>query len=90
MTIGLLLPVGVFTARDHGAGDHAGCAAWLKHGREMALLAGGGAFLLLAALSTQLHRFGQPAEVVADGGVTHVTRERETITDLMAREAMLP
>jgi MATE family multidrug resistance protein len=63
--IGLLLPVGVFTARDHGAGDHSGCAAWLKHGRVMALLAGGGAFLLLAALSTQLHRFGQPAEVVA-------------------------
>jgi MATE family multidrug resistance protein len=63
--IGLLLPVGVFTARDHGAGDHAGCAAWLKHGRVMALLAGSGAFLLLAVLSTQLHRFGQPAEVVA-------------------------
>ena len=63
--IGLLLPVGVFTARDHGAGDEAGCAAWLRHGRAMALLAGGGAFLVLAALSTQLHRFGQPPEVVA-------------------------
>lgn len=63
--IGLLLPVGVFTARDHGAGDHAACGAWLKHGRAMALVAGIAAFLLLAALSTQLHRFGQPAEVVA-------------------------
>ncbi|MFZ5497099.1 MAG: MATE family efflux transporter [Verrucomicrobiota bacterium] len=63
--IGLLLPVGVFTARDHGAGDEAGCAAWLRHGRAMALLAGGGAFLVLAAVSTQLHRFGQPPEVVA-------------------------
>lgn len=63
--IGLLLPVGVFTARDHGAGDDAGCGVWLKHGRAMALLAGGAAFLLLLALSTQLHRFGQPAEVVA-------------------------
>ena len=63
--IGFLLPVGVFTARDHGAGDHAGCGAWLRHGRVMALVAGSGAFLLLAGLSTQLHRFGQPPEVVA-------------------------
>jgi len=63
--IGLLLPVGVFTARDHGAGDDAGCAAWLRHGRAMALAVGFAAFGLLAALSTQLHRFGQPPEVVA-------------------------
>jgi MATE family multidrug resistance protein len=63
--IGLLLPVGIFAARDHGAGDDMGCAAWLKHGRAMALMAGTGGFLLLAAVSTQLHRFGQPAEVVA-------------------------
>jgi multidrug resistance protein, MATE family len=63
--IGLLMPVGVFTARDHGAGDLTGCAAWLKHGRIMALVAGAGAFLLLWGLSTQLHRFGQPVAVVA-------------------------
>lgn len=63
--LGLLLPVGVFTARDHGAGDHTGCTAWLRHGRVVALATGGAAFLLLAGLSTQLHRFGQPPEVVA-------------------------
>ncbi len=63
--IGLLLPVGVFTARDHGAGDEAGCHGWLKHGRVLALATGGAAFGLLAGLSTQLHRFGQPPEVVA-------------------------
>ncbi len=63
--IGLLLPVGVFTARDHGAGDEAGCHGWLKHGRVLALLAGVAAFTLLAGLSTQLHRFGQPPEVIA-------------------------
>lgn len=63
--IGLLLPVGVFTARDHGAKDDAGCAAWLKHGKVMALLAAGIGFVLLVLLSTQLHRFGQPPEVVA-------------------------
>ena len=63
--IGLLLPVGVFTARDHGAGDHAGCAAWLRHGRVLALVTGSAAFLLLAGVSTQLRRFGQPPEVTA-------------------------
>lgn len=63
--IGLLLPVGVFTARDHGAGDDASCAAWLRHGRAMSLVVGLAAFAVLAGLSTQLHRFGQPPEVVA-------------------------
>jgi len=63
--IGLLLPVGVYTARDHGAGDADGCATWLQHGRAMALLAGTASFVLLGLLSTQLHRFGQPPEVVA-------------------------
>lgn len=63
--IGLLMPVGVYTARDHGAGDDVGCAAWLKHGRLMGLGAGAVFFVLLALVSTQLHRFGQPPEVVA-------------------------
>src|SRR6478752_3695783 len=63
--IGLLIPVGVYTARDHGAGDVASCAAWLRHGKAVALVAGTASFVLLAILSTQLHRFGQPAEVVA-------------------------
>jgi multidrug resistance protein, MATE family len=63
--IGLLLPVGVFTARDHGAKNDAGCGAWLQHGKAMALAAGAACFVLLALVSTQLHRFGQPPEVVA-------------------------
>ena len=63
--IGLLLPVAVLTARDHGAGNAAGCAAWLRHGKALALVVGLVAFVLLGALSTQLHRFGQPPEVVA-------------------------
>lgn len=63
--IGLLIPVGVFTARDHGAGDQAGCAAWLRHGKVLALASSLIGFVLLAVLSTQLHRFGQPPEVVA-------------------------
>lgn len=63
--LGLLLGVGVRTAHDAGAGRLDECAAWLRHGRALALVVGGGAVVLLVALSTQLHRFGQPAEVVA-------------------------
>ena len=63
--IGLLVGAGVFAARDHGAGDEAGCAAWLRHGRALALAVGLAAFAVMTALSTQLHRFGQPPEVIA-------------------------
>ena len=42
------------------------------------------------SMSSNYNTRPRAAEVVADGGVTHVTRERETIADLMAREAMLP
>ena len=63
--IGLLLPVAVLTARDHGAGNDAGSAVWLRHGKALALVVGAAAFGLLVLLSTQLHRFGQPAEVIA-------------------------
>ena len=63
--IGLLIPVGVFTAREFGAGDLSGCAAWLRHGRVQALGVSLVGLALMAALVTQLHRFGQPPEVVA-------------------------
>lgn len=63
--LGLLLGVGVLAARDAGAGQVAECAAWLRHGRVLALVVGVATFGLLAAVSTQLHRFGQPTEVVA-------------------------
>ncbi|MFI5337839.1 MAG: MATE family efflux transporter, partial [Opitutales bacterium] len=63
--IGLLLGAGVYAARDHGAGDESGCAAWLRHGRALALGVGLSAFAIMAVLSTQLHRFNQPPEVVA-------------------------
>ena len=55
MGIGLLIPVGVFTARDHGAGNDAGCAAWLKHGKALALVSGTGCAVLMAALAPWLH-----------------------------------
>ena len=63
--IGLVLGAGVFAARDHGAGDEAACAAWLRHGRMLALAVGLASFATMLVLSTQLHHFGQPPEVVA-------------------------
>ena len=63
--LGLMIGTGVFAARDHGAGDEAGCAAWLRHGRALSLAIGGGLFALILVMSTQLHRFGQPPEVIA-------------------------
>jgi len=63
--IGLLLGAGVFAARDHGAGDEAGCAAWFRHGRALGFAVGLGGLGLMVLVSTQLHRFGQPTEVVA-------------------------
>ena len=63
--IGLLLGAGVFAARDHGAGDETGCAAWLRHGRMLGLVVGLGALGLMGLLATQLTHFGQPPEVVA-------------------------
>ncbi len=63
--LGLLLGAGVFAARDHGAGNEAGCAAWLRHGRALAILVGVIGFMVMAFLTTQLHWFGQPPEVIA-------------------------
>ena len=48
--IGLLVGASVFAARDHGAGNEAGCAAWLRHGRALALAVSLGAFGVMAAL----------------------------------------
>lgn len=66
--IGLLLPVAVLVARAHGARAPRECAEYLRHGLALAAVVGGAAVLLLAALGTQLHRFGQPAEVTAEVG----------------------
>jgi MATE family multidrug resistance protein len=62
--IGLLAPVSVLVARAHGAGRSDECARWLRHGLAVALAMGICLALLLTGLSNQLHRFGQPAEVM--------------------------
>lgn len=63
--LGLLLPIAVLTARAHGARQPRECAEFLRHGMLLAGALGLAAFALLGAVATQLHRFGQPAEVVA-------------------------
>ena len=63
--IGLLFGPGVFTAQDHGARDDAACVSWLRHGRVLAVAVSVSGFVVLASLSTQFARFGQPPEVIA-------------------------
>jgi multidrug resistance protein, MATE family len=63
--VGLLVGPGVFAARDHGAGDVAGSASWLRHGLALSLVIGLSAFGILALASTQFDRLGQPPEVMA-------------------------
>ena len=70
--VGTIVGPGVFAARDHGAGDRASTVSWLRHGQVFALLIGGIAFGLMALLSTQLGRLGQPVEVVEATGAFYL------------------
>lgn len=63
--VGLLLAVSVLVARAHGAGRSRDCADYLRHGLVLALGLGVVSLALVGVLATQLHRFGQPAEVLA-------------------------
>ena len=63
--LGVLLGVGVYAARDAGAGRVDECAAWLRHGRALAIGVSLLAIALLLVLAARLRWFGQPAEVVA-------------------------
>ncbi len=63
--IGLMVPVSIFVARARGAQAPREAAEYLRHG--VALAAGFGLLetAAMAALGWQLHRFGQPPEVLA-------------------------
>lgn len=65
IAIGMLIPVSIMVSRAHGGGEEAEAGQWLKHGVVIA-----GVFSLLGVglmlfVGTELHRFGQPAEVLA-------------------------
>lgn len=66
--IGLMLPVAVFVARARGARASGEAAEYLRHGCLLAAGFGLAELLLMGVLATQLHRFGQPPEVVAAVG----------------------
>jgi len=63
--LGLLLPVAVLASREHGAGNDAAGAVWLKHGVVLALAAGVAEVGVMLGMSAWFHRLGQPPEVVA-------------------------
>lgn len=66
VAIGLLIPVTILVSRAHGGGDEREAAEWMRHGAVLAAVAGVLGSLLLLALGSQLHRFGQPPEVLAE------------------------
>jgi multidrug resistance protein, MATE family len=63
--IGMMVPVAIMVARSHGARRSDEAAEYLRHGVAIAGVVGLIELLLLAALATQLARFGQPPEVIA-------------------------
>jgi MATE family multidrug resistance protein len=63
--IGLTIPVAILVSRARGAQRPAEAGEFLRHGIATALLFGALETLMMFALATQLHRFNQPAEVVA-------------------------
>lgn len=64
--LGLLLAVSINVARAHGARQSRECSEFLRHGMAMGLALGIGTALLLFGVATQLHRFGQPPEVLGE------------------------
>ncbi len=62
--IGLMLPVSILVARARGAGSLVEAGEYLRHGIVLALIFGVLETLVMAGLSTQLARFGQPVEVM--------------------------
>ncbi|MEO5960219.1 MAG: MATE family efflux transporter, partial [Opitutaceae bacterium] len=63
--IGIMIPVAIFVSRARGARAPAEAAEYLRHGLALALVVGAVETFAMAALTPQLHRFGQPREVLA-------------------------
>lgn len=64
--IGLLVPVAVLVSRAHGARKEGECGEWMRHGMSLSVAYAACATTVMFVLGTQLHRFNQPPEVVAE------------------------
>lgn len=64
--VGLMIPISVMVSRAHGGGDEEEASQWMKHGVVLATMTGVIVMFTMLALGNQLHRFGQPAEVLAE------------------------
>lgn len=65
VVVGLMIPISIMVSRAHGGGDEAEASEWMKHGVVLATIAGLAGMIMMLALGSQLHRFGQPPEVLA-------------------------
>lgn len=63
--IGLMIPVAILVSRARGAARPEEAGEYLRHGLALALGFGLLETLLMALVGTQLHRLGQPPEVLA-------------------------
>lgn len=63
--IGMMVPVSIHAARARGANQPTEAGEFLRHGVALAIAFGLLETAVLAVLGTQLHRFGQPVEVLA-------------------------
>lgn len=63
--IGLMIPVAIFVSRARGGGQPREAAEYLRHGVALAVVFGTLETVLMAGLSLELDRFGQPPEVMA-------------------------
>lgn len=66
VAVGLLIPVSIMVSRAHGGGDEAEAGKWLKHGLVIAGIFSVLGVILMLILGQELHRFGQPSEVLAE------------------------
>ena len=77
--VGPVCETGDFLARDRRLA--------VAEGDLLAVMAAGAYGM---SMSSNYNSRPRAAEIMVDGDVTHVTRERETVAELMARESMLP
>lgn len=66
IAVGMLIPVSIMVSRAHGGGEEVEAGKWLKHGVVVAVVCSLLGVGLMLFVGTELHRFGQPAEVLGE------------------------